>query len=141
MNWQAIVQDSSPLGDRQETAVVLTDGTQKYVRRFINDGSLASLKPQLVAAVTQTTDFETKKGKNELLPGTVIDLTPTPSVDPGPTVQTPAQVWRSVRSQFRARRELFVDGLIPVDDAQLLALQKTMAQTFVDDPTYTGGLP
>lgn len=141
MSWQGIVQDSAPLGDRQETAVVLTDGTQKYVRRFINDGSLASLKPQLLTVVTQTTDFETKKAKNELIPGTVIDLTPpivTPSVD---VPQTPAQVWRSVRSQFRARRELFIDGLIPVDDAQLVALQKTMAQTFVDDPAYTGGLP
>ncbi len=105
-NWQAIIGESRTLGDRQETSVTFTDGTRKFTRSFVNDGSLAALKPTLIAASQQTDTFETTKAKNELVPGTVIDLTPPVVVPPTPDPTADARA--AFQTAYRTYRSLLV---------------------------------
>ncbi len=84
MNWTAQIVW---LDDTGNVAVVLSDGTQKAQQKYVTDGTMASLRPQVLRTIA---DLSAQQVKRDLAVGQSVDTTPI--VPPDPPKPTPEQI-------------------------------------------------
>lgn len=121
MNWTATPIDKKLSGDRMEVTVVLSDGTIKFTQSYATDGTMANLRPQVLATIAAQ---EGRKVKDDITIGQAINTTPDPivsPVDPNP-----------------ARTKWFADYRAYQRDQKIAALPSNLAASF--DPSYGDGL-
>lgn len=70
--WTATITHIEPIGDQVEVSVTLADETRKQGRRYVTDGTLTSLRPQVLASIAK---LDAQVQKSDLSVGLTLDLT------------------------------------------------------------------
>src|SRR5262245_23227496 len=100
--WTATITGLTSSGETLDADVLLTDGTQKLLRKFPTDGTLASLRPQLLATVARL-DARAEKSQDLALKQ-IIELVADIPVNEEPSSETVAR--RAFEDAYGPLRQL-----------------------------------
>lgn len=129
MSWTATVIDRTL--DGLEVAVVLSDGVTKFVQRYRTDGSLASVRGQVLATIARQ---EQRKVVDEVPIGTVIDTTPDVVVPPVVDAARDAFLGNLASLQRAVRAQ----GLGLTTSLDVVTLRATVQTALTKTPAYEG---
>ncbi|MCU1381983.1 MAG: hypothetical protein JWL71_680 [Acidobacteria bacterium] len=136
-DWSAEVLECVDIGTAMEVNVQLHSSRDKFTQRFVTDGTLASLRTQVRAAVMGRDD---RKHADETPAGTVLDLLPDPAEPPIlPTKEELARdAWLADVRPYQQMQKSVKLGCRAPDDPEMLALADRVRAGF--RPEYEGTL-
>lgn len=129
MSWTAQIIDRTITNDGLEVAVVLADGVTKFVQRYRTDGTLASVRAQVLTTIARQ---DQRKVVDEVPIGTVINTTPdvfVPSV-----VDAAQQTFLTNLATLRRGLRAQSDGL--VTNVDVVGLRAQIQSTLGKTPAY-----
>lgn len=129
MSWTAQIIDRTITNDGLEVAVVLADGVTKFVQRYRTDGTLASVRAQVLSTIARQ---EQRKVVDEVPVGTVINTTPD-AVTPVVVDAAQQTFLTNLATLQRAAR---AQGLGLTTSLDLMTLRTTVQATLTKTPAY-----